>query len=506
MSLATRCPACGTVFRVVQDQLRVSQGWVRCGRCSEAFNALESMVELRPAPVVAAPVAAGPVQAAPDLASSPTPASTVASTVASAPAGPVDAPPGAGPTAAHQSLTTDLAPAADTAAPPDPFDEGAPPPAPPPAEPPVAGDPGLPTEPPAGPDLPEDVAGASFDPRQEPAFGFDEPPAAVVGDATWPTTAAPDTVSPAGPPEQADRLAHDAAGTAPGPMQVDIAEGGPTAGLADEPAPSLLSAPAAPGPDPDTLPATVDLDVDLNEPPAREGAGSAARADPVDLAVPETADADRTDERGHGGDTDAGSADTSQAPRSPAATAGAADTPDDAPLSTLQAPSFIRQADQAERWRRPGVRRALVAAAGLAAAVLAAQVVYTFRDRLAAGSPALRPVLQQACATLGCRVGEYRQIEALSVESSGLVKVEGAPVYRLSVTLRNRASIDVAAPALDLALTDAQGKPIARRVLQMSDLNLPLRSLKAGSELPIQVPLGISDRQVSGYTVEIFYP
>jgi hypothetical protein len=30
----------------VQDQLRVSEGWVRCGRCSEAFNALESMVDL----------------------------------------------------------------------------------------------------------------------------------------------------------------------------------------------------------------------------------------------------------------------------------------------------------------------------------------------------------------------------------------------------------------------------------------------------------------------------
>lgn len=46
MSLATRCTACGTVFRVVQDQLRVSGGWVRCGRCSEVFNAIESLVDL----------------------------------------------------------------------------------------------------------------------------------------------------------------------------------------------------------------------------------------------------------------------------------------------------------------------------------------------------------------------------------------------------------------------------------------------------------------------------
>ncbi len=46
MSLATRCTACGTVFRVVQDQLKVSEGWVRCGRCSEVFNALEGLFDL----------------------------------------------------------------------------------------------------------------------------------------------------------------------------------------------------------------------------------------------------------------------------------------------------------------------------------------------------------------------------------------------------------------------------------------------------------------------------
>jgi predicted Zn finger-like uncharacterized protein len=50
MSLATRCPACGTVFRVVQDQLKVSQGWVRCGQCHEVFNALESLFDLDASP------------------------------------------------------------------------------------------------------------------------------------------------------------------------------------------------------------------------------------------------------------------------------------------------------------------------------------------------------------------------------------------------------------------------------------------------------------------------
>ncbi|MET0350851.1 MAG: zinc-ribbon and DUF3426 domain-containing protein [Rhizobacter sp.] len=46
MSLATRCTACGTVFRVVQDQLKVSEGWVRCGRCDQVFNAIEGLFDL----------------------------------------------------------------------------------------------------------------------------------------------------------------------------------------------------------------------------------------------------------------------------------------------------------------------------------------------------------------------------------------------------------------------------------------------------------------------------
>ncbi len=46
MSLATRCTICSTVFRVVPEQLELSEGWVRCGRCKEVFNALENLFDL----------------------------------------------------------------------------------------------------------------------------------------------------------------------------------------------------------------------------------------------------------------------------------------------------------------------------------------------------------------------------------------------------------------------------------------------------------------------------
>lgn len=52
MSLITRCPACGTMFKVVPDQLRISEGWVRCGHCAEVFDASVHIQDMsRPAPV-----------------------------------------------------------------------------------------------------------------------------------------------------------------------------------------------------------------------------------------------------------------------------------------------------------------------------------------------------------------------------------------------------------------------------------------------------------------------
>ncbi len=48
MSLITRCPACQTSFRIVPDQLRISEGWVRCGQCQEVFNAALQLLQEAP--------------------------------------------------------------------------------------------------------------------------------------------------------------------------------------------------------------------------------------------------------------------------------------------------------------------------------------------------------------------------------------------------------------------------------------------------------------------------
>jgi predicted Zn finger-like uncharacterized protein len=65
MNLITQCPHCSTAFKVVRDQLKVSQGWVRCGQCDEVFDSSPQLREWAsdeaPQPVAAqAPVAERP--------------------------------------------------------------------------------------------------------------------------------------------------------------------------------------------------------------------------------------------------------------------------------------------------------------------------------------------------------------------------------------------------------------------------------------------------------------
>ncbi len=63
MSMYTRCPHCDTVFRVTPQQLQVSSGQVRCGRCQEVFDAFSTLTSRLPSGKLEQPSApAGPEQ------------------------------------------------------------------------------------------------------------------------------------------------------------------------------------------------------------------------------------------------------------------------------------------------------------------------------------------------------------------------------------------------------------------------------------------------------------
>jgi hypothetical protein len=169
-------------------------------------------------------------------------------------------------------------------------------------------------------------------------------------------------------------------------------------------------------------------------------------------------------------------------------------------------PEFVRRADRAALWRQPSRRAALSGAALLLLALLGAQIALHYRDHVAATWPGTQPWLQAACTLLGCRVEPPRRIEALNVDSSGLIRLQDSPLYRLSLVVQNKSATRVRMPAIDLALSDGQGQTTARRVLSAAELGHPADSLPAGGDVSLQATLDLGPHRVAGYTVELFYP
>jgi predicted Zn finger-like uncharacterized protein len=241
-----------------------------------------------------------------------------------------------------------------------------------------------------------------------------------------------------------------------------------------------------------------------------EAAAPSARPVPVQPADEPAADAALA----------AAPAGTAAAPPAPAApaddrpadalttTASVADAAEPTPAAAAETPTpgFVRRADSAARWRQPRLRAALAGLSLLLVLLLAGQMALHYRDHLAAASPAARPLLQAACSLLGCRVEPPRRIEALHVDSSGLLRVQDSALYRLSLVVQNKAATPVRMPAIDLALTDAQGQTMARRVLVAAEMGQSGDSLAGASEAALQATLDLGERQVAGYTVELFYP
>lgn len=186
------------------------------------------------------------------------------------------------------------------------------------------------------------------------------------------------------------------------------------------------------------------------------------------------------------------------------APAPAADEAAPAPPAPV-VPEFMRRAQSSARWKQPGVRAALAVMALLLASLLSLQVVVHFRDAMAALHPPLREPLKALCAIAGCELHPWKRIEALSIDATSLNPV-GSGSYKLTLSLRNKTAVAVAAPSVELSLTDANGAPLARRVLGPETMNPALTQVNADSEQSLTLIFSTGGQRVSGYNVSIFYP
>lgn len=170
--------------------------------------------------------------------------------------------------------------------------------------------------------------------------------------------------------------------------------------------------------------------------------------------------------------------------------------------------SFVRKARRRAWWTRPGVRVVLAVLVLVLGAALALQVAYQDRDRLALAQPMLRPALQQMCDALHCTISAPRQIDAILIDSSAFNRLRN-DTYRLSFTLRNTAPTQVAAPSMELTITDSQDQTVVRRVLSPAELGSSDGVIPAAGEWSHTVGVRIdtgSAARVAGYRLLAFYP
>ena len=136
---------------------------------------------------------------------------------------------------------------------------------------------------------------------------------------------------------------------------------------------------------------------------------------------------------------------------------------------------------------------------------LLAQATWTFREPLARQGVPVLPTLYSLCAPWGCEATPLADLDGLVIESSELTRLAGG-VHLLNLTLRNRRSMDLRMPALELTLTDATGAVLLRRVVEPRDWGYLGQTLGAQAEAPIRLGLDAGQRLVAGYSLELFYP
>ena len=442
MSLATRCPECGTTFKVVRDQLRISDGWVRCGRCSHVFDGTEHLYDPDAVPADVAPSEPlDPIEPVPNEPSAAAPATATSA----APEVPRS---GATPTLADIDFFNDAllrlqrgAPSSDDAAA-------------------------------AGLSVPSVINDYIPQPPRTHPVMLEAP---TLG---WPsfsgyasTTTVPVIAFPADEAPVSSPLP---------PQAIETWSRLPSLHLGDAPPHAAASAPAA-GSAPDADDAQFQKALRRARVKSAKIARSRAKAKSEPAAVVMTA--------------------SEPAEPSPAAA--------ETPVATTRR-RVSRDGDAPHRlgWRLGWPWRTLSVVALLG---LVAQMVYQERSAIVARQPSWRPAFASACEVLGCQLAALQRIADITIDGASFAREKGGEGYQLSFTLRNRADLPLAMPAVELSLIDLQERTVVRRVLRPADYGAPA-VIAARGERTALLPMALvgSDvaalPRVAGFHLDAFYP
>jgi predicted Zn finger-like uncharacterized protein len=169
-------------------------------------------------------------------------------------------------------------------------------------------------------------------------------------------------------------------------------------------------------------------------------------------------------------------------------------------------------------WAKPNKpRRSSGALLGVAIPVLVvaliAQLLFHYRDAVAARWPTMKPALVRVCDLVGCAIKPLRDLamQYLSIDASDL---QADPAHRglliLTANVRSHAAWPLAYPHLEFTLTDTNNATVVRRVMAppdyaggASDLG---RGIPPNGEVPIKLFIDASATTQAGYYLYMFYP
>lgn len=164
----------------------------------------------------------------------------------------------------------------------------------------------------------------------------------------------------------------------------------------------------------------------------------------------------------------------------------------DRPLASVDAPVVLKPRREPVNW---GPLLTWTFLCFVAMAMFAAQYTY-FNFEALAVKPAVRPYFEQACARVGCRLPDIPDPSKLKVEELVVRKHPDVPgALEVDAILKNEATFPQPFPALRLRFSNSGDEIMASRVLKPSEyLRGEARLLRRmPPDTPIQISLSIVD-------------
>jgi hypothetical protein len=177
--------------------------------------------------------------------------------------------------------------------------------------------------------------------------------------------------------------------------------------------------------------------------------------------------------------------------------------------ATERPPSFM----QPKRRKRRGFSVVYGGGTALLVLLAAIQLAVIFRGQVMIHWPQARPLLTDLCSVFRCTVSWPTQADRLAVMGTELQAIQGTDVLELSALIRNRAEFRQSLPAIEVTLTDARNRPLARKVFTPADYLASAgeptarlqEGLAPGGDLAIRIHFEARGLSPAGFLVYPFY-